>query len=588
MQIAVNPVTPSTAAGVVADDVFTPGADITARVVQMLSANQVRITVGAFAYDVATTTQLEPGQILNLQISAQGDLKLAVLQPGANAGGPASLRVPLDAKLAATLMSLEPAAGAGVVSKLDLTPQEAVAVANLAQSAAARQGSLAQLFADLGAATQLQGLPPQLREAMIQVLALRPDLDENLTGDALKSAMQKSGVMMEAALASGASQASAAPLDMKAALAVFRQVASMFVQADGGAPKAAAPALTPGAANDPGNAVAGNVFKPASQAQLQALLDGVASPLAMTSGQAQASTQSQLPIQLTMPISIPATLPQQARGAVILPPTNPAEFKQYMASLAAAIAASGVAPKVDTLSRGPNTLLSLAALLSGASEDGGETAVFSGAQGAGSNARNAPSLPTHPQASVVPPMCGSLPQAQPMAETLLHGDASVPQVARQLVEDADAALARTALHQIASLPERVDAAANRHDAVPRLSFEIPFATAHGTAIAQFEISRDGEASEADANQKTWQARFSLSLEPAGPVHALVMMRGGETMVRLWAERPDTSEQLRRGARELAQALVRADLKPGDISVRDGAPTLATASVASGHFVDRAL
>src|ERR1019366_10145554 len=104
---------------------------------------------------------------------------------------------------------------------------------------------------------------------------------------------------------------------------------------------------------------------------------------------------------------------------------------------------------------------------------------------------------------------------------------------------------------------------------------------------QFEIARDGGGSEIEAAKRVWQARFSLDVEPAGPVHALVSLVGERTSVRMWAERPATAAQLRAGAGELSQALSKAELVPGDIVIRDGAPPQTTA-VRAGHFLDRAL
>ena len=123
--------------------------------------------------------------------------------------------------------------------------------------------------------------------------------------------------------------------------------------------------------------------------------------------------------------------------------------------------------------------------------------------------------------------------------------------------------------------------------VPRWNFEIPFATPQGTAMAQFEISRDGAGREVGAAKPVWRARFSLDVEPAGPIHALVSLSGERTSVRMWAERPATASQLRAGVSQLSQALSRADLQPGDIVVRDGAP-VQPASAPAGHFLDRAL
>ena len=162
------------------------------------------------------------------------------------------------------------------------------------------------------------------------------------------------------------------------------------------------------------------------------------------------------------------------------------------------------------------------------------------------------------------------------------------EIARHLLDDTDAAISRQTLLQVASLPDRVDVAAPRPDqAAPRWNFEIPFATPMGTAIAQFEISRDAAGQNVEAVKRVWRARFSLDVEPAGPVHALVSLAGDKTSVRIWAERPSTASQLRAGASQLTQALSGAELQPGDIIIRDGAPPQPKPAPA-GHFLDRAL
>jgi hypothetical protein len=158
----------------------------------------------------------------------------------------------------------------------------------------------------------------------------------------------------------------------------------------------------------------------------------------------------------------------------------------------------------------------------------------------------------------------------------------------QLLTDTDGAIARQTLLQVASLPGQTDMTAGRLDpAAPRWNFEIPFATPQGTAMAQFEISRDGGGNEVEAARRVWRARFSLDVEPAGPVHALVTLSGERTSVRMWAERPATAAQLRAGAAQLSQALSKAELGASDIMIRDGAPAQ-TASAPAGHFLDRAL
>ena len=178
--------------------------------------------------------------------------------------------------------------------------------------------------------------------------------------------------------------------------------------------------------------------------------------------------------------------------------------------------------------------------------------------------------------------------AQPVASPSLAPDAPLPVTAHHLLDDTDAAIARQTLLQVASLPDRIDGSGPRIDSTaPRWNFEIPFVTPQGTAMAQFEIARDGGGQEVESAKRVWRARFSLDVEPTGPIHAQVSLVGEKTSVRMWAERPATADQLRAGAAQLSQALARADLNPGDIVIRDGAPPQA-APAKAGHFLDRAL
>jgi len=169
----------------------------------------------------------------------------------------------------------------------------------------------------------------------------------------------------------------------------------------------------------------------------------------------------------------------------------------------------------------------------------------------------------------------------------LVSNSSVESALQHLLTDTDGAIARQTLLQVASLPDQVSTTGRVDPVAPRWNFEIPFATPQGTAMAQFEISRDGGGTEAEAAKRIWRARFSLDVEPAGPVHALVSLNGDRTSVRMWAERPATVDQLRAGVSQLSQALSRAELQPGDIVIRDGAPS-PSAMARAGHFLDRAL
>jgi hypothetical protein len=157
--------------------------------------------------------------------------------------------------------------------------------------------------------------------------------------------------------------------------------------------------------------------------------------------------------------------------------------------------------------------------------------------------------------------------------------------AERLLAATDGAIARTTLLQAASLPDqqtqRIDPAAQRW------TFEVPFATPQGTSIAQFEVSRDPQAAKSDRQLATWRARFSLDVEPMGPVHALVALAGTRTSVTLWAERHATAARLNDNAAMLNDALRAAELEPADVLFRVGAPPNVARQAEPGRFMDRA-
>ena len=93
-----------------------------------------------------------------------------------------------------------------------LTPLGAAAVRRRRRAAATEQGSLAPLFANLGVSPRPDSLPPKLQQAIAQVLAQQTSLDQNLDGGDVKKAFQKSGLFLEASLASGSIRRPACPI----------------------------------------------------------------------------------------------------------------------------------------------------------------------------------------------------------------------------------------------------------------------------------------------------------------------------------------------------------------------------------------
>ncbi|MGC2813118.1 MAG: flagellar hook-length control protein FliK, partial [Bradyrhizobium sp.] len=434
---------------------------------------------------------------------------------------------------------------------------------------------------NLSVAAASGSLPALVQQAATQVLAQRTSLDPNLTGSDIKQAFQTSGLFLESSLAL-ASVTSGTP-DLKAALIVLRQVltTSLGDAAPTPTPGSTAPTTTVTTAQ-PGSVVPSQDTPAAVQvSSLPVTIEPDTSSVVSPALVPLLAPETVGPEALLQGTASPLPAGVSDLGAASAVMSSPATIAAAVARAAVSNAALNLLQ--EAVQVGPLSSLNLSSL--GLEEDQALSwlPVVTGARLAniedGAFARTI--LPP-------PPLSGALPAAQPVLPATLVPNSS-PQAAMQhLLADTDGALARQTLLQVASLPGQVDATVGRLDpTVPRWNFEIPFVTSQGTAMAQFEISRDGNGSEVEPAKRVWRARFSLDVEPAGPVHAQIALSGERTSVRMWAERPATAEQLRAGIPELSQALSRAELRPGDIVIRAGAPTQA-ASARAGHFLDRAL
>jgi hypothetical protein len=528
MSISVNPILPVVATqGAAPELVLQPGTVVDARVLKLLSDNLVRIAIANLSIDVLSEVPLSAGQTLQLAVSEMdGGIRLAVVGQGGAAGTSS------DTVTLAPDALVDAAAKPSVAAAANqLTPQERLAVSAAVQTAASQQGSLSHLFANLGAVAGAGGLPLKLQQAVMQVLAQQTSLDQNLTGSDIKNAFQKSGLFLEASLASGSVSSAAGMPDLKAALIVLRQTLVSTFGTAGAAPSPAASVSSPHVA---------------------------AASTLVPSLSADADLQNDLLPQARVATAVDALAANNA-GRIVL------SAAALDAKSAAGAGFSLLQEALQELPRQNGNALLSAALKDPRNDD----------------------VTLH--TSTPPPFRGAQPSAQPVAAPSIASNAPLAVTAHHLLADTDAAIARQTLLQVASLPDRVDTAGPRLDpAAPRWNFEIPFATQQGTAMAQFEITRDGgNGTEAEAAKRIWRARFSLDVEPAGPVHALVTLSGERTSVRMWAERPATATQLRAGAAQLSQALSKAELQPGDIVIRDGTPP-ASAPAPAGHFLDRAL
>jgi hypothetical protein len=258
MALTVNPSLPVAAVsavsqgGTATDLVLQPGTVVTAQVQNLLADNLVRIAIANLSLDVVTEVPLQAGQTLQLAVSQTADnIRLAVVGQGAATTADTvslSPNAPVAGRAASAAPSTDP-----------LTPLERIAVSVATGAAVTRQGSLAPLFADLGAAATSTNLPLALQNAVRDVLARQTLFAENLSGDDVQAAFQGSGLFLEASLAAGPGPTSAVP-DLKAALVVLRQTLTSALSAAGPtiATASTVTAPQPAAASVPVAAAGGN------------------------------------------------------------------------------------------------------------------------------------------------------------------------------------------------------------------------------------------------------------------------------------------------------------------------------------------
>src|SRR5882757_10796196 len=242
MPISVNPIFPVIAAqGAAPDVMLQPGTVIDAQVLKILTNDLVRIAIANLSIEVLSEIPLQVGQTLQLAVSqTPAGIKLAVVGRGfaqgsegipvstdeaavsANAVSPSIVSPDLATPAAKVTVSAAAKPVTDVTPpKNPLTPLQALAVSAAAQTAATRQGSLAPLFANLSVVAVSDALPAKLQQAAAPLLALRPNLDQSLTGNDVKAAFKSSGLFLESSLASGYAAPSSAVggvPDLKAAL----------------------------------------------------------------------------------------------------------------------------------------------------------------------------------------------------------------------------------------------------------------------------------------------------------------------------------------------------------------------------------
>ena len=614
-----------------------PGQIVDALVLQLLEDGKARIAIANTVMDVASKVPLVPGTTIQLAVKGLAtELTLSLVDGGQGtptaAGSSAAASAPATG--VGETQSSPATAGNGA------TP--AAALSQAVGRAAAQQNGLAPLFADIAEAAKADSLPQPVQQAMGRLQTFLNSTASPVTAADVRQAFSRSGLFFEARLAAAggadATGAASAPTeadDLKAALIAFRQVLKTWLDTMPTAKPGATPSGTVSGAgapslgsSGPGSTGSGSMGRgsPGSDS-----MGGPPQPSAAVTPAAPAEAgPAGVEIESTLARNVIAAVidPRLARGGDLetieggasdAPPASATtDSGRVLSALERSVLLSMVerggplsAPDRDTLLAllGRDGSLSapdrgvLLAILErcGSLSEQDRAAILamlepgvppsapeqpSSPGGTMGPATNIPPEASEPPSIPPPPYPGAPMAAQPpaLASTSAGDDAHT--IGARLLAGTDAALARQTLLQAASLPETTDPG-RRDAAAQRWTFEIPFATPNGTAVAQFEISRDGRQAAADAAKPAWRARFSLDVEPMGPVHVQISLSGARTAVTMWAERPESAARLREDAPLLADALVQAEVGPSDVLVRDGEPPRRPQAAAAGHFLDRA-
>ena len=549
---AVTPATPFAAS----PTPMQPGQVIQALVLDLIESDLFRLQLPQVVIDVRSSAALSVGSTITLAVKSGGaNPKLAIYAGNVPAQSINSrepigeavvvARVTASAAKAATdapvvrdAPSVSPARAPTLTSAttggttvaapaVPATPEQALGEA--VRVAAVRQSGSAPLFADIEQIAQApaDAVPAPVREAAAQIMALRVPLNETLTAADVKQAFARSGVLMESQLVT--------PADV--------------------APDAPAAAAAP-----PPTLPLGDL-----KAALLVLRQAVQTWTDDTAPQRTAASAG--PAQTASPdraTAVPATRPA-------LPLADAAIIRSLGTALLQTAEAAPVLGPQLTAEQVTNLAKEVAAQLGGRDVP----------------AADHPAIPPQPVSGPPPPYRGAPLSGQQPAAPAINLDAPAHESAERLLSETDGAIARTTLLQAASLPEPQTSRSNDPQ-MQRWTFEIPFATPQGTSVAQFEVSRDPRAAESHRQLPSWRARFTLDLEPMGPVHTLIGLAGTRTSVTLWAERQPTAQQLSDNAKMLGEALRGAELEPVEFQFRVGTPPrLAKSPVQPGRFMDRA-
>jgi len=457
----------------------------------------------------AATLQWQTGQLLQATVAESSIGKVLLAIGNRQVSAQTSLPLEKGQQLTLQVRSLGELPVLKIVSALNEPP-----LATLARLLLPRQGPLTPLLANMSQLARLPNppTPPLLNELVRSTLRKMPDIQAVSPQQGLKKAIGDTGIFLESRLLQSSGKAAAPPAiqdDFKANLLRLVQLVRNWPGSStrtGANPPPSSPG-TPAITLSP--LMMQRADTPAPVAPTGGTQTPGPQPSAAPSGSVQA-TQSPTPeqIQRAARASLPGASTATARpAATALPP----------AMTATPPTTGGVSP---------------------AAPPGGE-----------------------PPA----PLRGALPVPQSALQVSLDLINRMGNFRTDLLQQAEAALARIQLHQLAAVPREAERG------LLEWLFELPVRRGDDIDLWSMRLLQDRSEQQHKTREPVqhWTVQLAFNLPGLGPVQVQVQLYDEQVSARFWAEQNDTLPLLREHMHELREALHTAGLDIGELECQHG-------------------
>ncbi|HED19518.1 MAG TPA: flagellar hook-length control protein FliK [Gammaproteobacteria bacterium] len=459
---------------------------------------------------LTTTQQWQTGQLLQATVAGSSIGKVLLAIGNRQVSAQTSLPLEKGQQLTLQVRSLGEQPVLKIISALNELPLTASVRLLLP-----RQGPLAPLLANLNQLARLPNppTPPLLNELVRATLRQMPDIQAVSTGQGLKKAVGNTGIFLESRLLQATHTPATAPevqSDFKANLLRLVQLVR----------------------NWPGSSTRTNISTAAPSTGTPVSTPGALSQGAISSAPVPSENATRAPAP-------PPATPSRAA-----PPAQQPTPDQIQRATRAGLHG---APTDATRPAGTASLPATAAAPRPAGAGGG-------------------ALPATPRSGELPaPLRGALPVPQSVLQISLDLVNRMGNFRTDLLQQADAALARIQLHQLAAVPREGERG------LLEWLFELPIRRGDDIDLWSMRLLQDSDKRRQETQKpaQRWTAQLAFDLPGLGPVQVQVQLCDEQVSARFWVEQQDTLPLLHEHMLELRKALHTTGLDVGELECRQG-------------------